>query len=117
MDQEQLYRELIAPLILRALDGFKCTVIAYGQTGAGKTYTMQGDESNDLKSTAAGLIPRSIYTLFGVLDELYSENPAQEDYSITVSHVEVYNEDLSDLLAAEIVEEKQTSFGLWVACS
>lgn len=40
VSQEQLYRTLIHPLVLKALAGYDCTAMAYGQTGTGKSYSM-----------------------------------------------------------------------------
>jgi kinesin family member 11 len=41
--QRQLYKETVLPVVQRALDGYNCTVFAYGQTGTGKTFTLEGD--------------------------------------------------------------------------
>ena len=40
--QKDLYEEAITPIVNEVLDGFNCTIFAYGQTGTGKTYTMEG---------------------------------------------------------------------------
>ena len=67
-------REVVEPVIMEVLQGYSCTIFAYGQTGTGKTYTMEGEKSegsnfsweNDPKS---GIIPRTMNHLF---DELNS---------------------------------------------
>lgn len=46
--QEEIYVELIKPMVEKLLSGFNCTVLAYGQTGTGKTYTM-GLEASDVQ--------------------------------------------------------------------
>ena len=91
------------------LEGYNCTVFAYGQTGTGKTYTMSGDLNilgGDLDSNTmvllgehAGIIPRVLVELFRWLD-------GNEGYSVKVSFLELYNERLKDLLASEQSEEE-----------
>jgi kinesin family member 11 len=77
--------------------GYNCTIFAYGQTGTGKTYTMSGDLSDfhGTFSSEAGIIPRTLHRLFHALDADGSE------YSVKVSFIELYNEELKDLLSAE----------------
>jgi kinesin family member 11 len=78
------------------LSGFNCTIFAYGQTGTGKTYTMSGDISDVLPlPDAAGIIPRVLYALFNKLDGDELEN------SVKVSFIELYNEELRDLLSTD----------------
>lgn len=97
--QIEVYREVVAPLIDQVLKGYNCTVFAYGQTGTGKTYTMEGEQSD--KETdwendpLSGIIPRSFQQLFETLEE------QKEDYTVRVSFFELYNEDLYDLLSGE----------------
>jgi kinesin family protein 11 len=80
----------------QVLDGFNCTIFAYGQTGTGKTYTMTGDISNILPPPdAAGIIPRVLYALFDRLEADEIEN------SVKCSFIELYNEELRDLLSAD----------------
>ena len=83
--------------MIEIVAGYNCTIFAYGQTGTGKTYTMSGDMSDTLGMLAesAGIIPRALYALFDQLD--------LEDCESTVkcSFLELYNEELHDLLAAE----------------
>ncbi len=76
------------------LSGFNCTIFAYGQTGTGKTYTMSGDISDVLPlPDAAGIIPRVLHSLFEKLGDEESEN------SVKCSFIELYNEELRDLLS------------------
>ena len=76
------------------LEGFNCTIFAYGQTGTGKTHTMQGDCSGEL-SEAAGVIPRAVAHIFASLEAANSE------YSVKCTFLELYNEEITDLLSAE----------------
>ena len=93
--QEEVYHRAVRPLVEEVLAGFNCTVFAYGQTGTGKTYTMEGELTSNVASKHAGVIPRSVHTIFDVL-----ENQSLE-YSVKVSFLELYNEELTDLLAEE----------------
>jgi len=81
----------------KVLAGYNCTIFAYGQTGTGKTYTMTGDlaEFHGTFATEAGIIPRTLHRLFHALDSDGSE------YSVKVSFIELYNEELRDLLGVE----------------
>lgn len=81
------------------LAGFNCTIFAYGQTGTGKTYTMTGDISDILPiPDAAGIVPRVLHTLFGKLGDDEGE---KVEHSVKCSFIELYNEELRDLLAAD----------------
>ena len=78
------------------LSGFNCTIFAYGQTGTGKTYTMSGDITDILPlPDSAGVIPRALHALFDRLKDSESES------SVKVSFIELYNEELRDLLATD----------------
>ncbi|KAJ2808333.1 Kinesin- motor protein [Coemansia guatemalensis] len=122
--QENVYDKVVSPILHEVMQGYNCTIFAYGQTGTGKTYTMEGDLENGpssvgstpiasripkstveptsavgtdlLNSTRmsqqAGMIPRTLYNLFYALDKQSAE------YYVRVSYVELYNEELRDLL-------------------
>lgn len=100
-DQEYLFNHVAKEYIDEMIQGYNCTVFAYGQTGTGKTYTMTGDmslfgnssnDNNILLSENAGIIPRVLVSLF---KELTRES---QDYSVKISFLELYNEKLKDLL-------------------
>lgn len=83
----------------QVLSGFNCTIFAYGQTGTGKTYTMSGDITDVLPvPDAAGIIPRVLHSLF---DRLGGDDSEKCEYSVKCSFIELYNEELRDLLAAD----------------
>jgi kinesin family protein 11 len=93
--QELVYDAAVSPIVKEVLGGFNCTMFAYGQTGTGKTYTMEGDISrneSNLLSESAGVIPRAIKQIFETLESAGSE------YSVKVSYLELYNEKITDLL-------------------
>ncbi|KAJ7504068.1 kinesin motor domain-containing protein [Mycena galericulata] len=90
---------IIAPMLDEVVMGDNCTLFAYGQTGTGKTYTMQGDLAPTPlgnPSADAGMIPRVLFRLFHQLESSAS------DFSVKISYVELYNEELRDLLATEL---------------
>jgi len=77
-----------APYAISVLDGFNVCIFAYGQTGTGKTFTMEGIDG------ARGVNYRTLEELFRIINE--REGTFQ--YEITVSVLEVYNEQIHDLL-------------------
>ncbi|PKI85178.1 hypothetical protein MVES_000882 [Malassezia vespertilionis] len=105
--QEEIYNNSVEPLIQRFLDGYNTTVFAYGQTSSGKSYTMgtcgeseayTEDGLADMIHPQVGIIPRAAQRVFASLDESLAESPGAE-HSLQVSFLELYNEDLIDLLA------------------
>ncbi|KAK2747384.1 kinesin motor protein cin8 [Onygenales sp. PD_40] len=94
-DQAIIYEDVVAPILNEMLSGYNCTIFAYGQTGTGKTYTMSGDMNDalGLLSDAAGIIPRVLYSLFKKLEDV--------EHSVKCSFIELYNEELRDLLSSE----------------
>ncbi|KAL3327512.1 hypothetical protein AABB24_035276 [Solanum stoloniferum] len=99
--QRDLYDQAIIPIVNEVLEGFNCTIFAYGQTGTGKTYTMEGEckrsksGPNGELPLGAGVIPRAVKQIF---DTLESQNA---EYSVKVTFLELYNEEITDLLAPE----------------
>ncbi|CAK9159834.1 unnamed protein product [Ilex paraguariensis] len=110
--QKDLYEQAVIPIVNEVLEGFNCTIFAYGQTGTGKTYTMEGEckksksGPNGELPSEAGVIPRAVKQIF---DTLESQNA---EYSVKVTFLELYNEEITDLLAPEeisrvVLEDKQ----------
>lgn len=98
-DQSMIYQDVVNPMLEEVLLGYNCTLFAYGQTGTGKTYTMQGDLGTTPLGNpvaSAGMVPRVLFRLFGQLEA------SGIDFSIKVSYIELYNEELRDLLASEL---------------
>lgn len=100
--QGEVYARLVEPIVDEVLQGYNCTVFAYGQTGTGKTHTMEGCRNESDTNVAdrrlaenAGIIPRAVKQVFDHLRSLTDE------HSVRVSHLELYNEQLTDLLSPD----------------
>ncbi|CAK9170199.1 unnamed protein product [Ilex paraguariensis] len=95
--QKDLYEQAVSPTVFEVLEGYNCTIFAYGQTGTGKTYTMEGGgrKKNGEFPNDAGVIPRAVRQIFDILEAQNAE------YSMKVTFLELYNEEISDLLAIE----------------
>lgn len=78
--QEEVYESMVRPIVDEVLEGFNCTIFAYGQTGTGKTHTMEGDINSEEQ---AGIVPRSVR---GILQSL--EN-SDSEFTIRVSFLEL----------------------------
>ncbi|XP_030635011.1 kinesin-like protein KIF9 [Chanos chanos] len=92
VSQEEVYECVARSVVLGALEGYNGTVMCFGQTGAGKTYTMTGATESYRQR---GIIPRA-------LQEVFREIELRADYSFSVrlSYLEIYNETLVDLLSS-----------------
>ena len=93
--QEELSSDCVRPLIDSLFLGYNATIFAYGQTGSGKTYTM-GSAAPGASETR-GIIPRAISEIF----ERVSRLRATHRFQLRVSFLEIYNEEIRDLLPAE----------------
>ncbi len=105
--QSQVYADVSA-LVVSVLDGFNVCIFAYGQTGSGKTHTMMGTASNP------GVNTRALEELF----QRTQERAGEWVDSISVSILEVYNEDIRDLLnegkGDDKLEVKMGEYGNYV---
>lgn len=95
--QEDVYDDAVRPVVDEVLDGYNCTIFAYGQTGTGKTHTMEGDhqgcaDSPETLPDAAGVIPRAMAHVFASL------NASGAEYTVRCTFLELYNEEITDLL-------------------
>ena len=88
--QELIFNQTALPILESIMEGYNGTIFAYGQTGTGKTYTMEGSDNEKDK----GIIPRSIDWIFNNIKNY----PAQQ-FLVRVSFVEIYNEEVRDLLS------------------
>jgi kinesin family protein 11 len=78
--QEEVFDQIVRPIVDEALAGFNCTIFAYGQTGTGKTHTMEGDIHSE---EHAGIVPRSVKW---ILEQLESSGA---EFTIRVSFLEL----------------------------
>jgi kinesin family protein 11 len=101
--QEHLFETAVAPVVDEVLRGYSCTVFAYGQTGTGKTHTMEGargaDGLVDAESPEAGIIPRSVKRVFDSLQARFPDVGLGE-YAVKMSFLEIYNEKVRRAKAA-----------------
>ena len=87
--QQEIYKDLVLPLVEGALEGINGAVYAYGQTGAGKNFTFFGVD--DLDIPLPGLVFQATDTIF---ENIYSKDNAL----VKISFIQIYNENLKDLL-------------------
>jgi kinesin family protein 5 len=90
--QSDIFNFSIKSTVDDILNGYNGTVFAYGQTGAGKSYTMMGSSIDD--DDGKGVIPRIVEQIF----ENILSSPANIEYTVRVSYMEIYMERIRDLL-------------------
>ncbi|CAG8763472.1 7566_t:CDS:2, partial [Racocetra persica] len=93
--QNEIYERAVFKLIDKFIEGYNVTILAYGQTSSGKTYTMGTSDSTVVPIDQKGIIPRAMQSLFEILT---SPQYKSRKFQIKVSFIEIYNEDLIDLL-------------------
>lgn len=96
--QEEVFNAIAQNMMTNVMRGVNGTIMAYGQTGAGKTYSMTGVPNSFLHR---GLIPRSITALFQEI-----ANRPEKAISVRLSYIEIYNELMFDLLAETGIGEQ-----------
>nr|XP_040023361.1 kinesin-like protein KIF9 isoform X1 [Gasterosteus aculeatus aculeatus]XP_040023362.1 kinesin-like protein KIF9 isoform X1 [Gasterosteus aculeatus aculeatus] len=92
VSQEEVYARVCQRVVLGALDGYNGTLMCFGQTGAGKTYTMTGSTESYKQR---GVIPRALQEVFREV-----EKRTAHFFSVHLSYLEIYNETLVDLLSS-----------------
>ncbi|GAB1207192.1 Kinesin heavy chain [Aspergillus pseudonomiae] len=97
MDSKQtdIFDFSIRPTVDDILNGYNGTVFAYGQTGAGKSYTMMGSDIDD--DIGKGIIPRIVEQIFASI----LTSPSNIEYTVRVSYMEIYMERIRDLLVPQ----------------
>ncbi|CAL6347795.1 unnamed protein product [Bathycoccus prasinos] len=97
-----VYNKTTSKIVKSVLDGFNGTVFAYGQTSSGKTHTMHGEIG-----TEPGIVPLAVQDVFDSIEKC-----PEREFRVRVSYLEIYNENLLDLLvrsSAEMDEHGQVS--------
>ncbi|XP_032780357.2 kinesin-like protein KIF3B [Daphnia magna] len=92
-NQKALYDESFKPLVDSVLQGYNGTIFAYGQTGTGKTYTMEGVAKDPDKQ---GVIPRSFEHIFNHIAQSHDRQ-----YLVRASYLEIYKEQIRDLVSKD----------------
>ncbi|KAK9829931.1 hypothetical protein WJX72_008705 [[Myrmecia] bisecta] len=93
-EQAQVYEHSAKGAVLSTLQGYNAAIIAYGQTGTGKTFTMEGGR----EGAGRGIIPRSIEDVFMYIE---TDSAPRSKFLVRASYLQIYNEVISDLLKPE----------------
>ncbi|KAL3508416.1 hypothetical protein ACH5RR_027817 [Cinchona calisaya] len=101
--QEDVFQLVGVPLVNDALAGYNTSILAYGQTGTGKTYTMWGPPSAMVEGVSSnslqGIVPRIFQMLFSKIQQDQENSEGRQfNYQCRCSFLEVYNEQIGDLL-------------------
>ncbi|XP_041855051.1 kinesin-like protein KIF27 [Melanotaenia boesemani] len=99
--QDEVYESCVQPLVESLIDGYNATVFCYGQTGSGKTYTLGGGNQDE----EGGIIDRVAHDVFMLLGDKMKNNDSMETM-VRVSYVEVYKEELRDLLELHTIHKE-----------
>ena len=92
---ETIYEEVCTPIVSGVLQGYNGSIFLYGQTTSGKTYTMLGVPESP------GVLPCSMQSIFRAISQ-----DSTRDFSVWVSYLEIYNEQINDLLVPGSVNLK-----------
>ncbi|XP_050791985.1 kinesin-like protein KIF21A isoform X9 [Gopherus flavomarginatus] len=99
--QEEIYDQCVEKLIEGCFEGYNATVFAYGQTGAGKTYTMGTGFDVNITEEEQGIISRAVKHLFKCIEEKKQAAIKQElptpEFKVNAQFLELYNEEVLDL--------------------
>ena len=104
--QLEVYLKAAKPAVLSLLEGYNSTIFAYGQTGTGKTYTMEGFTFSPFDEKR-GLVPRVIEEIFKYIPNSQkdnfniNDNENKGNYIVKASYLQIYNEFINDLLIPE----------------
>ncbi len=94
--QEDVFNTAAYNLVANVMEGYNGTIFAYGQTGCGKTWTMEGSRDDPEQ---AGIIPRCFRTIFASIAR--NTNPNKQ-FLVQASYMEIYNEEVRDLLSKDV---------------
>ncbi|GLT57553.1 hypothetical protein SLA2020_305190 [Shorea laevis] len=102
-NQEDVFQVVGIPLVKEALAGYNTSVLSYGQSGSGKTYTLWGPPSAMVEDPSPrshqGIVPRIFHMLFSeIAGEKENPEGKQINYQCRCSFLEIYNEQIGDLL-------------------
>lgn len=104
--QAEVFKEIF-PFVQGTIDGKNISIFAYGPTGSGKTYTLEGlNLASDSLSAESGIIPRSLDIIIGQIHKRNEILKPEEQLEIKISCLEIYNERLNDLLRPKASEDE-----------
>jgi kinesin family member 5 len=92
--QDEAYDSIARPVVQDILNGFNGVLMAYGQTGSGKTHTIFGSRPSGELNYQSGIVPRAVHHIF----DYVKQNPNQAQFRVTISFLEIYMEQITDLL-------------------
>lgn len=115
-EQQQVYEKAASPLLEKFMEGFNATILAYGQTGSGKTYSMGTGLESTVNPEHEGIVPRCIVDLFRNLEDK-SVSDKDFKYEVYVSFLELYNEELIDLLSPQLQHSSKRKSGVPAAAA
>ena len=99
--QAEVYQDIGYPLVESVIEGYNGTVFAYGQTGCGKTFSMEGVPSDP---ELRGIIPNSFEHIFDKIASSDSSDKSGTKYLVRAGYIEIYNEQIRDLLSSNPLE-------------
>jgi centromeric protein E len=99
---KQIYDQSVSSLVNAAMSGYHSTILAYGQTSTGKTYTMSGTKNSP------GLVPLCIQDCFRYVENNTCHEP--REYLFRLSYLEIYKEHIRDLLSSKTPPEPVRMF-------
>jgi len=98
--QAKIYEKAFKPLVQSTIDGYNGTIFAYGQTGTGKTHTMEGVRGDPVEK---GVIPRSFDQIFSHIETCKGgDSGSIVTYLVRASYLEIYQEEIKDLLSKDV---------------
>ena len=101
MTQEESYNRVASKIVDDVIAGYNGTIMAYGQTGSGKTFTIFGKKSSmdyhDDVTEDMGIVPRAVKQIFNTI----RENSSHTQFQVRVSFLQVYMEQITDLIQDE----------------
>ncbi|DBB04859.1 TPA: hypothetical protein ACH3X3_010146 [Trebouxia sp. C0006] len=105
--QSDVYQAAVQPVVEDVLNGYNGTIMAYGQTGAGKTYTL-----SSIQPEAIGMIPRAAAEIFA-----HISTDVLNEYTVFMSYIQIYMEMIQDLLRPENenLQIRESDTGVFVA--
>uniref|UniRef100_A0A8C8C8R8 Kinesin family member 4 n=1 Tax=Oncorhynchus tshawytscha TaxID=74940 RepID=A0A8C8C8R8_ONCTS len=107
-EQEEVFNSAVSPLLCGLFKGYHATVLAYGQTGSGKTFSMGGTYTSAQENEpTVGVIPRVVRMIFQE-----REKHTDCEISLTVSYLEIYNEEILDLLCPSASKDKPSTINI-----